>query len=923
MENIEKENSLETAKNRLNISGLTYLPNTLYVNDRIYNDDSLKNVIPLVKNANGDMVLRYKNLMNQYYWLVNEFIPSCEFSKLCNRKGDRTWITYTNYNKLAGECIVDYIDSNGSIMSQLKVSKGTKISYIPTPTKEGYLFDGWYTDKKHTIKFDFNTVIDDDLKLYAKYNRIVCNVTFVYYNNIEQEWDTKVVTVKYGESVPESKLPDTTWDNHKFIGWDNTYTNVKTDKTVTAIYNIVGCTVIYYDYVDPNDTTKYKQFYSETVQQGSTIKLLDKESSPKNHINYTFDKWKLLTSSGLVDIDDTYVVNTNIELFPTYIPSDLTVTFYDYGYLNPSAVTVSYHSSVVDKKPSDPTREGCTFIGWSMTDDELSDITDNINVVARYNCDINYIVDDEIYKTYTIECGDYVTYENKPSKESYTFYGWFDSNEYTTEFDFNKKIDNPCDIYGYYLNHFNIVFKWFDGREEKSSVTDINYGNNATPPFTIDNAPTKEDDYGTYSFYEWDSNAYLNVKDNALINAVYSSEKMLTVTFKDGDTILSTVLVKSGSSVPEEKIPTPPIHEGYEFDKWGGLTDEILIDTIATAVYKINTFDITYYDYVGYLHTGDIVYEYNADYNSTCITPYVELPDIEFRTLDDISILKKGTFNGTYKLYDIYSGITYDIGPSDVVVKSNCNFVAQYTITSSSVTYCNILFKHPSTEEIVREKQEKFGTEIKVSDFEDIREEIEETYVIPEGYIFVGWENNVGIVYDDDNDITLVTDMTLTPKYMNPNVSVNYKVNINDDILIDGIEYNYGDLIDKPSSYTYNEYEGYHVPDYDKGVWYKEKDCVLKWDFETDKIKGNMSLYANYIKNTYEYNFIIPDDDGELTKVYETIFIEYGEENVAPSYDPIISGYEFKGWYMDEECTIPYNTENTAKENLTIYGKFE
>lgn len=39
------------------------------------------------------------------------------------------------------------------------------------PQKEGYTFNGWYTDQKYTKKFNFNTPISYDLTLYAKWTK--------------------------------------------------------------------------------------------------------------------------------------------------------------------------------------------------------------------------------------------------------------------------------------------------------------------------------------------------------------------------------------------------------------------------------------------------------------------------------------------------------------------------------------------------------------------------------------------------------------------------------------------------------------------------------------------------------------------------------------------------------------------------------
>ena len=53
---------------------------------------------------------------------------------------------------------------------------------------------------------------------------------------------------------------------------------------------------------------------------------------------------------------------------------------------------------------------------------EMDDVSFNIDIVREFK--LTYTVDDEVYKTYTVEYGTALTAEEEPTKEGYTFSGW-------------------------------------------------------------------------------------------------------------------------------------------------------------------------------------------------------------------------------------------------------------------------------------------------------------------------------------------------------------------------------------------------------------------------------------------------------------------------------------------------------------------
>ena len=51
----------------------------------------------------------------------------------------------------------------------MSVKRGGKVSELPTPTRDGYVFAGWYLDSAFTTPFDTEMVINRSYTLYAKW----------------------------------------------------------------------------------------------------------------------------------------------------------------------------------------------------------------------------------------------------------------------------------------------------------------------------------------------------------------------------------------------------------------------------------------------------------------------------------------------------------------------------------------------------------------------------------------------------------------------------------------------------------------------------------------------------------------------------------------------------------------------------------
>ena len=95
------------------------------------------------------------------------------------------------------------IDNGDGDESLETVKRSDKLKEPKNPEKEGYIFDGWYTDKDGNNKYDFDSKVTKDFTLYAKW---VKDETAGEKNNITLVVGEKETTV-FGERVTNDVAP--------------------------------------------------------------------------------------------------------------------------------------------------------------------------------------------------------------------------------------------------------------------------------------------------------------------------------------------------------------------------------------------------------------------------------------------------------------------------------------------------------------------------------------------------------------------------------------------------------------------------------------------------------------------------------------------------------------------------------------------
>ncbi len=178
-----------------------------------------------------------------------------------------------------------------------------------------------------------------------------------------------------------------------------------------------------------------------------------------------------------------------------------------------------------------------------------------------------------------------------------------------------------------------------------------------------------------------------------------------------------------------------------------------------------------------------------------------------------------------------------------------------------------------------------------------------------EGYEFAGWEAEDGTVYKELPEAT--ADATYTAKF-NTVAPELFEITFE----VDGeVVYTWGyEIGEKP---VYNgdaehlEKVGYTF----KGWSAEENGAVIEG--ELPAVTGVTTYYAIFAIKTYTITFKVAGQDDVVKTVEHGQMPSYGES------DPVVDGYEFKGWSAEENGTVIEGELPAATANATYYAILE
>ena len=185
----------------------------------------------------GDKVEKPEPLVYEGYNFVDWYLGDAPYD--FDAEVTKNLTINAMWEKVQGEkYTVTFKDFDDVELNKVTVEKGEKVNKPADPTKEGFTFVGWYSDSECKDAYDFDTEVNTDLVLYAKFEATVVtyNVVFKGFNGVT----LATFSIEEGETVPAILVPDApVVDGYEFVGWDKEFVSVTEDLIINALYEVV------------------------------------------------------------------------------------------------------------------------------------------------------------------------------------------------------------------------------------------------------------------------------------------------------------------------------------------------------------------------------------------------------------------------------------------------------------------------------------------------------------------------------------------------------------------------------------------------------------------------------------------------------------------------------------------------------------
>jgi len=786
---------------------------------------------------------------------------------------------------------------------------------LPTPTKSGYIFAGWYYQNQSPV--NPTDLASGNMTLVAHWTPDTGKYT-VTFNPDGGTVSPETKTVDKNTAV--GTLPTPTKEGYTFGGWfiganqvDENYTvtgNVTfTAKWIPNVYTITfnadGGTV----------TPATKQInYNDKV---GTLPIPTKDG-------YTFNGWY----AGNVQVDANYVVTDNVTFIAKWSAKTYTITFDANGgnQVTPSFVTVTYGETYQTLPVPTHSNPAMNFAGWFVGINQIVEggtvaITENSTAKAKWTDKDVFKVEIKNYKangdsiTLDVIDGEKIIKPENPSKEGYTFKGYFADSGLTTQVDFTQPVTANLTIYTkWQINTYKVKFNSNTG---SGTMAELSFEYNEQKALTL-NGFTKtgytfkgwaQTPTGNVMYTDGQSVKNLSVENGAVID-LYAIWEAITynVAFD----------VNGGQGQMQNQTLTYDVEanltanaftkNGYTFKGWNTLSDgsgifysdsqavKNLLDTQGTytlyAIWEANTYYVAYNSSNGTGTMSNSTHKYGT--TSALSTNVFEKEGYQF-------IGWSKTQGGT----------TVDLTDGEVI--SDLTAENGATVTLYAVWKANNY-----TVKFDKNDLMATGTMADQSFTYDVEKTLSSNAYTKTGYKFAGWATTPDgqKVYDNNHSVKKLTAenggvVTLYAVWQKETYTVTFNADggsVNPSSMTVTYDSTYNNLpIPTKDGYNFVGWfiDGAQVSDGMKVTVTENKTAVAKW---TEKVVHTIN-FINY--------------DGNGTTVQQKV---ENESAVTEPLKPSKDGWKFDGWFTDDTFATSYTFGTVINEQtaqiINIYAKW-
>lgn len=902
-------------------------------------DGEIRGIIYVVNKENSDGVTSSSNL---YYVLNNgnSFSNPIKVTNLDTNYhienfayyvyNDELFVTYTYYKEnVTYDIVKDENDQN-------------------VVTNENHTILGYYKATS-TLSKDNDIVLQDVIFEYSdiKPNQPFTIVTELLNDSLETIENVTIELVFNGEVIQTVEVTT------NILPGELSLVEAKFDLTeINENYEIRISTNLL-----ENDTTNN----SKQVKLGYSDLVLNTKYVTIGHVEYILvfmqNAGNIESNAGSIYVTlgsvSPFVSDSNEIIDPLYELSYDAIPALEYKYYTIEINKVYFTDTIISVYAKD---ENSTDYDYFNNISYITITPNNTDSSFGYHS-LVYLVDGEVYKTYSYETGDKIIKEDIPTKDGYKFNGWYNLPSTMPDYDVT--------VYGSFEKiNYTVTY-----------VTDE--GTQFTDQYTYEDKIELRDgvEKEGYTFTGWTFEGSYDIpttmpSENIILTATYRINTYKLLYYVNNESYAEQKF-NYGTEISKDMLLIYPKKEGYTFTGWKDFPNKMPANDVNIyGIENINFHKVTYY--INGKKDKEVTYNYNEsidlsykdetgysfvwkDENNNEIKNSYLMPD------KDIKIYGEYLVN-TYKLKYLINNetITFEYKYNDVIQ------VLDYKLDGYDVVWMNLPNKMPAKDIEVYGyvNKQKFQLCYILPDNKVITEAKEVGTTVDllsapqvKGYTFVGWEDSLGNIIEE-KFIMPSNDVNLTAKYNLNKYTIKYYVD-NDEIDEYTTELYYGDpipvidhtvighklskwtglpndmimpdydlniyAVSTKNAYTIRYYVDYEevnsfsilfgdtIPEF---IYEKEGAIVGKWNgLPSDMKMPDNDLQITAVSNMIEYNLVYKVN-GKVEKSEKLYFGETINEFI---YDYPTEYMTFTGFGEVPDTMPSHNLEfNGYTENITF-----